>query len=237
MEIFPGIEIIDIALYIKKHSALIISDTQIGYEEALNKQGILIPRIHHEEIIDKLKPVMQKIRPRLVIINGDIKHEFSTISETEWTNTLKLVDFISSKSELILIRGNHDTILGPIAKKRRIIIKDYYVLNDIYICHGHILAKDKDFTSARTIIIGHEHPAVGLRDRGRLELYKCFLKGKYKDKRLIVLPSFNLLTEGTDILKERLLSPYLQQDISDFEVFVAGDTPLYFGKIRMIKNY
>ena len=82
------------------------------------------------------------------------------------------------------------------------------------------------------MIIGHEHPAIGLRDKGRVEKYKCFFKGKYKDKILIVIPSFNMLTEGTDILKEKLLSPFLQQKLDDFEIFIVGKEVLYFGKVK-----
>ena len=44
MEIAKGIEIIDLGLYIKKHKLLVFADFHIGYEESLNKQGVLIPR-------------------------------------------------------------------------------------------------------------------------------------------------------------------------------------------------
>ena len=62
----------------------------------------------------------------------------------------------------------------------------------------------------------------------RFEKFKCFLKGKYKNKLLIVQPSFNLLTIGTDILKQRLQSPFLK-DIKDFEVFIVEDKIYDFG--------
>ena len=53
MEISSGIEIIDLALYLKKEKILIIADTHIGYEEALNKQGMLVPRFQFKEIIKR----------------------------------------------------------------------------------------------------------------------------------------------------------------------------------------
>ncbi len=228
MIIHDNIEIIDLALLINKE-VLIITDTQIGYEESLNKQGVLIPRFQFKDLHDRLKKILDICRPKKIIINGDIKHEFGTISETEWRHTLKLIDFLAENAELILVRGNHDTILGPIAKKRNIKIVDHYIIADIYLCHGHKIPKD--FEQCKTIIIGHEHPAVALKDRGRVEKYKCFLKGKYQDKTLIVQPSFNLVTEGTDVLSEKLLSPFLS-DIRDFEVYVVSDKILYFGKIK-----
>jgi metallophosphoesterase superfamily enzyme len=51
---------------------------------------------------------------------------------------------------------------------------------------------------------------------------------------LIVQPSFNLVTEGTDITKERLLSPFLKQDLGDFEVFIVSDKIYKFGKVKDI---
>jgi len=231
MNILPGIRIIDLGLYLTKESILVIADTHIGFEEALNKQGLLIPRFQFDELISRLKKIFVKIKPKLIVVNGDIKHEFGTISEQEWRHTLGLIDFLAEHCEkLILIKGNHDTIIGPIAIKRNVEVKDYYLTNKILIVHGHtIFEKKPDYN---TIIIGHEHPAIGITEAARKELFKCFLKGKFENKNLIVMPSFNLVTEGTDILKESLLSPYLKQDLTDFEAFVVGDKVYRFGKLK-----
>jgi len=123
-------EMIDLALY--TDNILIIADTHIGYEEALNKQGILIPRFQFKEIIKRLEhifAVLKNKRIDKIIINGDVKHEFGTISEQEWRHTLQLLDFLSKHcKEIILIKGNHDTILGPIAKKRKVKVIDNYII-------------------------------------------------------------------------------------------------------------
>ena len=58
MNLTKDIEIIDLALYVKKQKILIIADTHIGYEEALNKQGILIPRFHFKELIKRIEKLM-----------------------------------------------------------------------------------------------------------------------------------------------------------------------------------
>jgi uncharacterized protein len=234
-EITKSLEIIDLALYYKKENTLIISDTHIGLEESLNKQGMLIPRFQFKEIMKRLEVILEKL-PRLnkVIINGDIKHEFGTISEQEWRLTLRLLDFLALHAEsIVLIKGNHDTILGPIAQKRNVTIVDHMLLgNSILITHGDKIPKIPK--GIKTIIIGHEHPALSLRDGARVETVKCFLKGTYKKMDLIVLPSFNLVHEGTDVLKEDLFSPFLDQDISRFEVFVVADKVYDFGKIKDI---
>jgi len=236
MKINDNLEIIDLALYLKKEKALIISDMHIGYEESLNKQGILIPKFQFKETLERLTKIFSKVNPKIIILNGDFKHEFGTISDSEWKDTLKILDFLISKcEELILIKGNHDTILEPIARRRNLIVKPYYKINDYYICHGEEISSNLDFTYSKTIVIGHEHPAVSIKSNTRSELYKCFLVGKFKNKTLIVIPSFNLVTEGTDVLRERLLSPFLQEDLDDFEVYVVSDKIYKFGKLKNLR--
>ena len=68
------------------------------------------------------------------------------------------------------------------------------------------------------------------------EKYKCFLKGKWKDRVLIAVPSFNPLLEGTNVLEGRMLSPYLKK-IDDFEVFVVNKGEVFdFGLVSSFKN-
>jgi len=231
MEIAKDIEIVDLCLYLKKEKVLIIADTHIGYEEALNKGGVLIPRFQFKETISRLEKVFEKVdKVDKIVINGDIKHEFGTISELEWRHTLQLLDFLGERcNEVILIKGNHDTILGPIAKKREVKVVSELRIGDVLIVHGDKIVDE--LKGIKTIIIGHEHPAVSVDDGVRTELYKCFLKGKYKGKELIVQPSFNLVTEGIDVVKEELLSPFLQGDIGSFECYIVGDKVYSFGKV------
>tara|TARA_Y100000310_G_scaffold302635_1_gene340194 strand:+ start:35331 stop:36044 length:714 start_codon:yes stop_codon:yes gene_type:complete len=232
MKINNNLEIIDLSLYLIKEKTLILSDMHLGFEESLNKRGILIPKFQFKETKEKLTEIFKKITPEKIILNGDLKHEFSTISDTEWNNALRILDFLKEHcKEIILIKGNHDTILEPIAKKRNLIPKLYYQINDYYISHGDKIPNDLDFNSSKTIIIGHEHPAITIKSKTRSELYKCFLVGKFKNKNLIVTPSFNLVTEGSDILRERLLSPFLNS-IENFKVYVVGDKIYDFGKIK-----
>ena len=48
------------------------------------------------------------------------------------------------------------------------------------------------------------------------------------------MPSFNSLTIGSDLTKEKRMSPYLQGDLDDFNVYVIEDKPYYFGKLQNI---
>jgi len=270
MKLIKDIEIIDLAIYLKKENILVLADTHIGYEEALNKQGVLIPRFQFKEIIIRLARILAQLEKncsgaceghkvklkaqsdmapplkkeskcnkkkllKKIIINGDVKHEFGRISDQEWRHTLKLLDFLKKYTkEIILIKGNHDKILGPIAEKRNVKVKDHIKINSTLIIHGDKLPTNTQLKDIKTIIIGHEHPAIGLREDQRVETFKSFLKGKYKKLNLIVQPSFNLVTEGTDLTKEKLLSPFLKQDLSNFEAYLVSDKIYKFGKLKNI---
>lgn len=232
MEILPGIEIHGLSIYLRKEKTLIISDIHIGLEEAMNKGGVLVPRLQLKRLLEELENIIKETKPQKIVINGDLKHEFGSISEQEWRDTLKVLDFVGKNAgEIFLVRGNHDKILGPIAGKRDINIVDYLKIGDIYITHGDKLPKNKEFADSKIVIIGHEHPAVSIREKSRSELFKCFLVGKFGNKKLVVTPSMNFVTEGTDVLREELLSPFLR-DIRDFRVLVAADEIYDFGKVK-----
>lgn len=236
MEIIKGIEIIDLSLYLKDFDTLIFSDFHVGYEEMLNKKGILVPRFHIKDIILRLEKIFkQKPRVKTIVISGDLKHEFGHISDQEWRDSLKLLDYLSRHCErLVLIKGNHDTILGPIAEKRNLKIVDHLLIDNILICHGHEIVKTD--AKIKTIIIGHEHPAVSLEEGPRIETFKCFLKGIYQRKKIIVIPSFNQMSEGIDLTREKVLSPYLEQNLNNFEVYVVSDKVYDFGRLKNLKN-
>jgi len=234
MKILKDIELIDLAIYTNK--TLIVTDFHIGYEEALNKQGVMVPRFQFVETMKRLNSIFKKLKNKKIdriIVNGDLKHEFGTISDQEWRHTLKLLDYFGQHcKEIILIRGNHDTILGPIAKKREVKVLEHYKLKNILIMHGDSIPDNKLLKDVKTIIIGHEHPAVSIKDGPRVETFKAYLVGKWKRKNMIAQPSFNLVVEGTDVLKEHILSPFLKGNLKDFNAIIVGDKLYGFGKLR-----
>jgi len=235
MEILDGIEIRDLALYFPEENILVISDTHMGYEEAMNKQGVLIPRFQFKSMIDRLRAIIGDGCFDKIIINGDIKHEFGAISEQEWRHTLRLLDFLKKHSkEIILIKGNHDKIIGPIADKRNVRVLNSFKVGGVLVVHGHKLPEKKELRRVNTIIIGHEHPAISVHDKIKEETYKCYLLGKWGKYDLIVQPSFTLVSEGTDVTKQELLSPFLKQDLGNFKVYIVGDRVYEFGKIKKI---
>ena len=230
-----GAEIVDLALVIRNN--LIISDLHLGYEEALNAEGIMIPKFQYQKIIARLEKIISQTDCSRVIVTGDLKHEFGKITRQEWGETLNFIEFLKKHfEEVILIKGNHDNFTKFIAKKTGLAVYDSFSTGDFLLLHGDKVPENVENISENTIIVGHEHPCIGLRSGERLEKIKCFLKGGFKGKNLVVMPSFNFITEGSDVLHEKPLSPFLKNNIiNDFEVFgVENFEILYFGKINDI---
>lgn len=236
--VMQGIKPVGLGLYLERERILIISDLHLGYEEMLNSKGIMVPRVNFDRIKERLGKIFEQLpKVKRVVINGDLKHEFGEISKQEWREVIRMLQFIQKNCEKIsLIKGNHDTILGPLVKWENLKIQDelYITGSGVLFLHGHKLSESKEFKKADTLIIGHEHPAVSLREGVRSEPYKCFLKGKFDGKTLIVLPGLNAVSEGTNVLREKLLSPFLKQDLSEFECWLVEDKPYYFGKLKQL---
>lgn len=232
MELVQGIHAIDLGLWISSSKTLVLCDFHLGYESELNSKGVLVPRFLYKDVIDRLEGIFSRINEKIktIVINGDLKHEFGRISKQEWQEVMRLLDYLDKKcKEIILIKGNHDTILEPIADKQNIKVVDEHIVDNILILHGHKAPS----SLKNVIIVGHEHPAILLQENARKEKYKCYLVGEYLGKVLIVQPSFNLLTEGTDVISQDLLSPLLD-NVKDFNVFIVDENKkeiLEFGKV------
>ncbi len=212
---------------------LIISDLHIGEEEYLIDNGVLLPKFQFEDIVRDIMLLKELSGAKKIVINGDLKHEFGKISKTEWSNTLKLLDYLLREfSDVILIKGNHDTILGPLADRKSLIIKDFIIIGKTLICHGHELVKA---TGYNNIVIGHQHPAICLQENNRKECFKCHLYGEYQDKKLWVIPSFSNLKAGLDVSGEKSLTPYIS-DINSMHILVPDmgnpENMLDFGQVK-----
>jgi len=234
-------KIIDLALLIEDN--LIISDLHLGYEQTLNTEGLMVPKFQYEKILTRLKEIFNRLdleNVNTIIINGDLKHEFAKISKQEWREVINFLEFLKKNfEEIILIKGNHDNFTQFIAKKCELEVYETYTIGNYVLVHGHKLPSNIEELNDSTIIIGHEHPCIGLRSGERVEKIKCFLKGEWEGIKLIVMPSFNFITEGSDILHEKLLSPFLDSNsILEFEVFAVENFEIFhFNKIKDILSF
>jgi uncharacterized protein len=135
LEIFPGITTVNSypAIYIEKLDLLAISDLQLGEELYFAEQGLFVPQVQLKEIMKNLKYIFKIVKPKSIVINGDVKHEFGEASVQEWREVKELVSYLRKKvKEIIIVRGNHDNYLLTIASKIGLKVFDpYYLADDI----------------------------------------------------------------------------------------------------------
>lgn len=241
-----NIRFLDNSLLIN-NEILVFTDFHIGYEEHLFGKYVPI-RAQFDEIIKNLDQIFillekENVKIKEIIILGDLKHEFGEISDSEWRETLSLLDYFLKKSKkIILIKGNHDNILGPIARKREVELRDYYKVGNICFLHGdkiHSECEDSDI-----LIMGHLHPAVTIYDSYKKEKFKCFLKGKWKDKEVVIIPSFVPLVFGYDLKDldnlEKGFSFIDNKTLKNFEVIIYNNKEnkeYNFGKLKKLIKY
>ena len=209
-------------LYLEEQETAVIADLHIGYEDAMAMQGVFLPKIQERQIINTLEKIYNAFEPKRVIVNGDLKHEFSRNMPQEWQEIERIIDYITSLSELVVVRGNHDNFLKTILKRRGLEIHDSYSIGNFFFVHGH-----RDVELRGITIIGHEHPSVSFRDEvSAIIKVPCFLYAP----DLIVLPALSIYAAGTDISKNDFISPILNKNRRDFEIFgideSAGILPL-----------
>lgn len=218
---------------------LIVGDLHLGYEEALNQTGVFVSRTLFKEVLKEFDEIFGEIgNVDKVILLGDVKHDFGGILKQEWNDILDFIDYLNKRTkEVIITIGNHDTFVRFIANKRKINIADYYIWKDYFFAHG-----DKDYpeiwdNKIKTIVIGHAHPAVRLKEGVKEEKYKCFLEGEFKGKKWIILPSFLGASEGSDPRDGNNIVPWNIR-FGNFEVYVIGEKleVLNFGKLKDLQD-
>ncbi len=202
-------------LYIEEYELAAMADFHIGYEDVMASQGLFLPKIQKRYILDILDKIYSKYAPKVFVVGGDLKHEFSRNMPQEWSEIEEIIDYLTDRSELIVIRGNHDNFLKSILKKRGIELRKEFKIGKYVFVHGH-----EDYKWNGTLIMGHEHPSVTLRDDifATLKL-PCFLYSP----DLIVLPAVSIYASGTDITKNDFISPIIKNNPRDFEIFAIEE--------------
>lgn len=217
---------------------LVIGDLHFGFEEVMNNSGVFISRKMFDEAIVYLDRVFETTgEVHEVILLGDVKHSFGTIIRQEWKEIIGLLDYLKNKSQKVtIVRGNHDNVVGPLAREAGVAVVDYYLNENFCFLHG-----DADFAQIhdkkiKFWVLGHAHPAIKIREGVKVEKFKCFLVGDYKKKKIIIVPSFLDYGLGSDPREKSLILAWPIK-LEEFEVFVVADEDLEvlnFGKLKRI---
>ncbi len=179
---------------------LVISDLHLGYGEVLRRNGVLVPTNYYTIILQEFETIFSHVGyVNEVVILGDLKHEIGHILRDERDEVRKLFVFLAERcNKITIVKGNHDVMLEYMVFNEKTKIVDFYTWKGYVFIHG-----DRDFPEIyvkeiHTWLLGHLHPAVSLREGTKEEKYKCFLVGSYDKKKIIIMPSFFPVNEGTD---------------------------------------
>jgi putative SbcD/Mre11-related phosphoesterase len=148
-----------------KERVVVVGDLHIGWEVTLSQQGIHIPS-QTGKMLERLRSIVEKERPTRVIMLGDVKHSVTGAELEEWRDVpeffealLKLVPSIQ------IILGNHDGNLEPLTPSKVEILPStgLALWGRFGLLHGHAWPTP-EILGCETLILGHLHPAVTLRD-------------------------------------------------------------------------
>lgn len=221
----------DFALFLRDERTLVISDLHLGFEGALAEQGVSIPRFQRKVILERLATMLDRSKAERIVIAGDFKHEFSRNLVDEWVEVKQVLRFLKDRVTPVLVRGNHDNYLATILGDLNLTLHPRADVGGHTIVHGH-----EEVSTLHPIIMGHEHPAVKLKDDlGATVSVPAFLVSE----RLVVLPAFSPLALGVDVAAYPYLSPILNRTpIDDARVIGVDEREglMDFGRVRDLKS-
>lgn len=232
LRVAPDIEILkEKALLLRDERLIAVTDLHLGYEGVLQQGGIAIPRRQKGVMMENLANIIARYSPEKLLVNGDFKHNFSRNLDEEWLEVKEVLRFLKDRTELVVIRGNHDNYLATILHDMDIELWKSYRAGEYVFAHGHW-----DIKTSRHIVIGHEHPALKLRDDvGAVFSLPAFIVGS----DIVVMPAFSPLALGVDVSSYPYLSPVLNaREISAARVYGVDEKEgiLEFGTVTELKG-
>ncbi|MCL5430481.1 MAG: metallophosphoesterase [Candidatus Marsarchaeota archaeon] len=244
MELIKDIELLEglPIIYIKSLKAIVCSDLHLGYEGVMAKRGVYLPKSNLKRIMKMVEEALNKTKATTIIVDGDIKNEFSEVDQDEFNELYDFIQFLKGKHiTTVLIKGNHDNFVDKYKAPFNLTIYEQEAkLGKYLFFHGE--EQPKETSKAKMLIMGHEHPSIGVYNSvGTKEKIKCFLYGKYDGVPILVLPAMNYFASGTDINlqpESELLSPVFKHvDVDGMRAIAVGyGSTIDFGKISQLRK-
>ncbi|ACB40330.1 metallophosphoesterase [Pyrobaculum neutrophilum] len=245
-----------VVLPLRRERILLLADTHVGYEVELRRERGVNAVSQTGRLIGGILELLEQHNATSIAILGDVKHELPVPRESvEEVKTF--LRAIAKRAPLLLIPGNHDSLLEQIAvgiegvevaPNRGVLLGRYLLL------HGHVKPAREDLERAEVVVMGHTHPAVVIRDEigyavkepailkiraSRTKLCRSLYGGPCKRRghiRIVVLPAAHPLITGVDIreipslaAEGRTLLRHVEWKPENIEVYLADMT--YLGTV------
>lgn len=173
-------------LYWPDQRTLLIADPHFGKAASFRASGIPVPAQCLHETLDRLDALIERTRPRRLVILGDFWHaERGRTDETR--AALAAWRARRARLRVQLVRGNHDRRAGdPPAELGIEVFADALRIDGLDLRHEPARG-----TAAAPILCGHVHPGVRLCDAaGTAVRLSCFHFSRHTG----ILPAFGAFT-------------------------------------------
>jgi putative SbcD/Mre11-related phosphoesterase len=204
-------------VWLKADRALVIADLHLGYAWAHRYNGQLLPVAAKDDIVQRLQSLCKTYSPKHLILLGDIVHQALPLEPIK-RDLDELRQCFGQELELVLIRGNHDRKLKPLATEAGLTLTLEYRLGTYLFIHGDQTATSEE-PKETTTFMGHEHPAISLGDGISNRKFPCFLVSK----RVIILPAFSNWAAGTNVRNGHFMSALAKETRFNQAVAIMGD--------------
>ncbi len=211
------------------NKTLIVSDLHIGYVYGRNTKGIILPESKRPE--DDIIRLLDEKQPDTLIFLGDFKDDIYGTPHPIAGRIWKFLKQLMKKTNVIIIKGNHDGKIEEIIPEEITLIQPEGLLltqketnKSIGLWHGHA-SPALDAWTADITISAHAHPAYTFRDEiGSKITQKVWVKAKWlnakegkPDRIHIIIPPFNRYIEGYSVDSDYFKTIVLMRDAIDFD--------------------
>lgn len=228
------------AAFFPSLGALALSDLHLGFEATLRAGGAGLPTMDRDAFYAALDRALDRHRPDVVVVTGDVKHGFSRVTMDEAAEVRAFSRRLAARvPRVVLLEGNHDVGLPRLVPDAE--VAPWLRLGAWLFAHGHEKVPREARAGARGVVVGHEHPAVTLTDElGVGVRVPAFLRHRgARGKETLVLPAASPWAAGYDVLaRGPFLGPLLGRAARDrFRVHaVAEGDVLDFGEAGKLRD-
>ena len=85
------------AWYMPDSGVAAVADLHIGFEAALSESGASMPRAQKHVLLERMKYVLEELKPRKLVVVGDLKHNFDRNLSQEWDEVEEIVEWLSKR--------------------------------------------------------------------------------------------------------------------------------------------
>ncbi|MEM2282772.1 MAG: metallophosphoesterase [Candidatus Hadarchaeales archaeon] len=235
------------ALLLRREKTLVLADLHLGLESELSAKGVCLPS-QIPEIKQRVLQLIKIHKAEKLLLLGDVKHNVPRSTWLEWRELPGFFEELLKAVEVEIIPGNHDGDLeGMIPRGVKIHPVSGIRLGKVGFVHGHAWPS-KEVLGGEVLVMGHNHPAVELRERvGGKMLEPAWLRLRMDPSHLppalrtenppevLVMPSFSRLIKGSPVnreVPEELIGPLFRSgalSMEKAEVYLLDGT--YLGRV------